>query len=157
NCYESVAGRCKLKHSDVDERVACGEILVCARAMIHNALSWAGLIVAAICAAACASPSAATSTTTSPTAATLTENFSGPIVQTGKADYPFTVGAAGAVQVSLTSVAPLATMALGLRVGSWDGTTCAPIIASNDDARTGATALTGTAAAGSYCVEVFDP
>ncbi len=124
--------------------------------MIRNALSWVGVIAAAACAAACASPSAATSTTTSPTPAALTETFSGAIAQTGTADYPFTVGAAGAVQVGLTSVAPLATMALGLRVGSWNGTTCAPIIAANDDARTGATALTGTAAAGSYCVEVFD-
>ena len=124
--------------------------------MIRNALSWVGAMTAFAFTAACASPTAATSTSTSSTPTTLTENFSGAIAQTGTADYPFTVGAAGTVQVSLTSVAPLATMALGLRVGSWNGTTCAPIIAANDDARTGATALTGTAAAGSYCVEVFD-
>jgi hypothetical protein len=61
------------------------------------------------------------------------------------------------VQIGLTSVAPLATMALGVSVGSWNGTTCGTKIAENDNARSGTTALSGiAAAAGSYCVQVFD-
>jgi hypothetical protein len=125
--------------------------------MTHRFFAISCALAVAVGAGACTSPSAATSTAAPPTAASMTESFSGAISQTGTADYPFTVAAIGSVQVSLTSVAPLATMAIGLRVGSWDGTSCAPIIATNDDARVGATALTGTAAAGSYCVEVFDP
>jgi len=60
------------------------------------------------------------------------------------------------VTVRLTSVAPLSTMSLGVGIGAWDGTTCGTSMSTNADARSGATALTGTAAAGSYCVRVYD-
>ncbi len=97
-----------------------------------------------------------TSTTpTTPAPATTTDTFTGTIVQSGASVNPFTVSAAGTVTMSLTSVAPLATMALGVGIGSWDGTTCT-VISQNDNAKTGATALTGTANPGNYCVRVYD-
>jgi hypothetical protein len=117
------------------------------------------LLLAAIALAAMAACQSATTTTTPTTtasASTVTDTFTGTIVQTTNASFPFTVSTTGTVQVMLTDVEPLTTMALGIAVGTWDGTTCTPGLATNDHAKSGVTALTGTAAAGSYCVQVSD-
>jgi hypothetical protein len=98
---------------------------------------------------------ASTATPTTPTPVTTTETFSGTIPQLGSAAHAFTVAANGTITISLTSVGPLATMAIGLGVGSWDGTTCT-VITQNDNARAGSIALTGTAVAGSFCAKVYD-
>jgi len=97
--------------------------------------------------------------TPSPTAAspvTTTETFSSTVVKGGSAVHSFSVSATGSVTVTLTSVSPLSTMSLGVGIGTWDGTTCGTSMSTNTDARSGATALTGTAATGSYCVRVYD-
>jgi hypothetical protein len=101
------------------------------------------------------------STTTAPTTAgaapsTVTDTFTGSIAQTANMSFPFTVTTTGNVQVTLTDVEPLTTMALGVAIGSWDGTTCTPGVATTDHAKSGVAALTGTAVAGSYCVQVSD-
>jgi hypothetical protein len=46
--------------------------------------------------------------------------------------------------------------ALGVGIGTWDGTNCGLNQAQNDTARSGSTAVTGTAASGNYCVRVYD-
>jgi len=105
--------------------------------------------------AACASGT--TSSATAPTAATTTDTFSGTVAALATTGNPFVVSADGPVTITLTSVGPLATMSLGVGVATWDGTACgtAPIT-KNDNARTGTTALSGTATAGNYCVTVYD-
>jgi hypothetical protein len=103
--------------------------------------------------AACASSAAATSPTP-PT--TTTESFSGEFNQLSSAFHTFTVSATGDVTITLTSVGPLSTMALGVSIEGWNGTSCTGAIAKNDNARSGAGALTGTAVAGNYCVKVYD-
>lgn len=114
-------------------------------------------LVTALFLPACTSSSTSTtSPTTTNAAASVTDTFSGTIAQTANATFPFTVTATGTVQVTLTSVSPLATMALGVAVMSYDGTSCGTSLASNDNARTGATALTGIVSANSYCVKVYD-
>jgi len=112
-------------------------------------------LISATALAACHSTTTAPTTTTG-APATVTETFSGSIAQTANLSFPFTVAATGNVQVTLTDVEPLTTMALGIAVGTWDGTTCTPGLATNDHAKSGVTALTGTAVAGSYCVQVSD-
>jgi hypothetical protein len=63
----------------------------------------------------------------------------------------------GQVTVTLTSVLPLATMALGVGMMTSDGTSCTSTLTQNDNARANATAaLQGTAAAGNYCIRVYD-
>jgi hypothetical protein len=57
--------------------------------------------------------------------------------------------------MTLTSVGPLATMALGVAIGSWDGTTCTTIT-QNGNSRTGTAALAGTVVQGNYCARVYD-
>src|SRR4029079_6253995 len=82
---------------------------------------------------------ASTSTPTSPTApATATDTFSGTLDPSGTVPHIcggslpqrgtvppiFAVAANGTVEISLTSVAPLATMSLGVGVATSDGTSC---------------------------------
>jgi hypothetical protein len=99
--------------------------------------------------------SALASPTTTPTL--VTENFSGSIDQYGTAIHPFSVTASGGSLVAgFTSVGPLATMALGMGIGTWDGTTCGLAVSQNDNSRAGLVALSGTAQAGNYCIRVYD-
>ena len=93
--------------------------------------------------------------TAAPTPVTTTETFTATIEQLASTTHAFTVSSAGSVQVKLTAVEPLATMALGVAV-TVGGNACGTDIAQTSNARSGATALSGTAAAGSYCIRVFD-
>ena len=118
---------------------------------------WLRLIAAAALAAVSGCGSSSTSTPTSPTApATTTDSFSGTLAQLGSDPHVFAVAANGTVTVTLTAVAPLTTMSLGVAVATSDGTNCLQQITQNADARTGSVALTGTAATGNYCVRVYD-
>jgi hypothetical protein len=96
------------------------------------------------------------STPTTPTPVTTTESFSGTVGHLGTSGHSFTVATTGPVTITLISVGPLTTMSMGIGVGIWDGTTCATSSTKNDNVRTGAVALTGTANAGNYCVNVYD-
>jgi hypothetical protein len=111
-------------------------------------------VAAALGSAACGDDE--TTTTTSPSPPTKTDTFTGSLVQSGTTGHPFSVSTTGNVKVTLTAVAPLTTMSLGLRLSTWDGTNCNTTIAENGNARAGTAALSGTANAGNYCVRVYD-
>jgi len=102
---------------------------------------------------ACGSSSGTTPVTPAPV--TTTEDFTATLDQLGSMTHAFSVAAAGTVQVKFTDVEPLATMGLGVAVTT-GGTACGSDIAQNTNAKSGTTALTGTAAVGSYCIRVFD-
>ena len=114
------------------------------------------LLVAVVLAAAAGCGAAAPTTPTPVATTTTTDAFSGTLAQLGSATQVFTVSATGTVDISLTSVAPLATLALGVGVQTSDGTNCLTTITQNDNARSGASALKGTVAAGKYCVRLYD-
>lgn len=118
---------------------------------------WFRLLVAAALAGAAACGSGASTTAPSATSpASVTDSFSGSVAQLGSENHVFAVGATGTVTVTLSSVSPLATLALGVAVTSSDGTNCLTQISQNDNARNGVIALTGTAQTGNYCVRVYD-
>jgi hypothetical protein len=120
--------------------------------MWRRRLSFVLVCALALSAAACGKDS---TTPTSPTQFT-TEDFADTIAPLGTTTHTFTVKVAGQVTVLLTSVSPLATLAIGVAIGSWDGTTCTPL-AVNINARAGTTAvLTGTANPGNFCLQVYD-
>ncbi len=127
--------------------------------MRHDAMTRSFLcamtLLAAAALAACGA--SADSVPTSPTPATTTSTFSGTIAQQGWVEHQFAVSKAGTVTVSLTSVTPLSTMALGVAIESSDGTTCGTTIVQNAAAKAGATGLSGTTASGNYCLRVYDP
>ena len=99
-----------------------------------------------------------TTTPTAPTAsATTTDTFNANVSQTGSVTHNFKVTNSGEVTVTLTSVSPLTTMALGVGIMTSDGTNCVKTLTQNDNARANNTAaLEGTAVAGNYCVRVYD-
>ena len=102
------------------------------------------------------------STTTSPTATTptlSTDTFTGSIGQNATAVHTFTVGTSGyTLLVGYTSLGPSSVTALGIGVAAWDSatSTCGLNVTQNDSARSGSTALSGTANAGAYCLRVYD-
>lgn len=113
------------------------------------------LVLLSLNAAACSKDGE--SSPTSPTPATVTDTFSSTIAQLGSTTHAFSVTSTGPLTVSLTEVGPLATMSLGVAITGATGSTCnTSTIAKTDNARAGATALSGTATAGAYCVSVYD-
>lgn len=114
------------------------------------AIAAAGFLALAACSKNSATP-------TSPSApAITTDTFSATIAQQGSVTHQFKVAASGQVTVTLTSVAPLSTMALGIGWMTSDGTNCVTTQTQNDNARTSTTALQGFAVAGNYCIRVYD-
>jgi hypothetical protein len=99
-----------------------------------------------------------TSTPSAPTTTATTEMFSG-TVAIGGADYhPFSVFLSGGqVNVILTAAGPPATIYMGLGLGTYDGAACTLISSGSVVTPAGSVAqLSGTANAGSYCVQVYD-
>ena len=95
---------------------------------------------------------------TSPTAtAGLTETFAGTLAQRSSSFYTFTVVQSGTVSVMLTSVGGSSTMAVGLGLGSSNGTASCTITSASQTAVAGATPqITVTENPGSYCVQISD-
>jgi hypothetical protein len=55
-----------------------------------------------------------------------------------------------------TALEPVSVAALGIGIGAWDGTTCGLNQSQNDSGKSGSNAISGTATAGNYCVQVYD-
>jgi len=118
------------------------------------------LIPIAGMASACGS-SSSTTTPIGPSLPTvLTETFSGTLTHNAAYTHPFSVTAAGSVTVFLISSTNAGNLAdnqitLGVSLGTWNGASCAIVIA-NDNVSPGSN-ITGTAtAAGNLCVRVYD-
>jgi hypothetical protein len=92
--------------------------------------------------------------TPTPVPATITEVFTGTLLVAGNNMIPFTVQQVGALKVTLTAVAPPAT--LGLGIGTPSGGVCVPFQQANV-APGGPPALSGTATvSGNFCVSIYD-
>lgn len=111
------------------------------------------LLALAVSTSACGlPPGSASPTTTSGT----TETFSGSLGQQDTKLYTFTVSQAGTVSITLTSLSP-ATVAVGLGIGTPNGTTSCTLISANPAAMAGTTPqITATESPGSYCVDIYD-
>src|SRR5881227_2752791 len=110
-------------------------------------------------AAACSSNDKIPTTPTTPSTPgnAITEPpFTGTLKVNGAATYAFTATTGGTITATLSTVAPDATIGIGLSLGTWNGAACQIVIA-NDNA-TQAVAITGAVtAASSLCVRVYDP
>jgi hypothetical protein len=85
----------------------------------------------------------------------ITETFTGTLTLNGADTRPFSVARSGSVTASIASLAPDATVTIGLSLGTWNGTACSTVI-SNDSATLG-TSVTGAAdREGRLCVRVYD-
>ena len=109
-------------------------------------------VACSLAAVACGASQAATA---APTPTPITENFSGAIDKNGAVTFTFTVAAPGTITASITSLAPIVTLAVGMSIGTWDGTVCSASL-SNDNARVSDQLTGNTAVTGSYCIRVYD-
>ena len=103
-----------------------------------------------IFAAACADPVAPPAP--SPVVPTISEAFTGTLIQLGSNTHPFTVQQVGGLKVSLSDVSPAASVTFGL--GTQSLVSCTPITVVTYPATA---QLSGTATTtGQFCVMVYD-
>ncbi|MFN8062813.1 MAG: hypothetical protein U0Q12_26920 [Vicinamibacterales bacterium] len=114
---------------------------------------WAGLLCGCIAVSSCNSNTPTSPTTTTPVS--VTDVFSGTVNRNGANSHSFTVASSGTVTATLSSVTPDSALVLGFALGTWNGTGCQVVIASDKAAQ--GTNVVGTAStAGSLCVRIYD-
>ena len=115
-----------------------------------------GLVALALLAGGCGtSTTTTTTTTTTPAAVSVTDTFTDTLTLNGAKTRSFAATGGGTITVTLTSITPDATTAIGVALGTWNGSACQLVI-TNDNAIQN-TSVTGTAtSAGNYCVRVYD-
>jgi hypothetical protein len=115
------------------------------------------LLFACLVAAAGCSNNTTTTPTTPTNPTILTEVFSGTINMNGAASHSFVSQASGSVRVTLSALSPDPAQIVGLSLGTWTGSACQVVIAS--DRATQLSSITGavnTTASGSLCARVYD-
>jgi hypothetical protein len=94
---------------------------------------------------------------TTPTTPTVpvTVTFTGQVVQSGSATHNFSTTTSGAVTAILKSIGTDNTLVVSFSLGTWTGSACSVVLAS--DAATGGTELKGTmTGAGTLCARIGD-
>jgi hypothetical protein len=100
-------------------------------------------------------PTVPTTPTNPTTPLTFTETFTGALNMNGAASFPFTAKTGGTVTATLTTIAPDATIAVGLYLGTWTGSVC-QVLFPNDNALQGASVSATATSAASLCVRIYD-
>jgi hypothetical protein len=90
----------------------------------------------------------------------VTETFNGTLAVQGRALYTLTVAQTGKVDVTLTSIGPPSTLAVGLGIGTPGGTTsaltCSLLSSISSTVAGSSPQMSVTETAGKYCVEISD-
>jgi hypothetical protein len=116
-----------------------------------SGLRWLAILLFAASAAACEDDVLPPSTIER---VPVTETFAGTLTPNDAETFPF-ASQSGIVTATLLNLAPDSTIMLGLSLGTWNGLTCA-IVLANDKATQGV-AITGTVnSIGNLCVRVYD-
>ena len=119
------------------------------------------LLIPVLAAAAACGGSATDATGTLPSVqpTVLTETFSGTLNRNSAYTHPFSVRDAGTVSVFLIMSAdtrnPDNAIPIGVSLGTWNGASCAIVIA-NDNVSPGSSITGQATAAGNLCVRVYD-
>ena len=121
---------------------------------MHRFAFRALLLGALLSTTACGDDAAPTAPTPT-TPVTVTETFSGSINRNGAATHTFLAQGSGTVTVALTTLSPEGTEAIGLSLGTWNGTACQLVIA-NTAAAQGAIVIGVASSAGNLCIFVQD-
>lgn len=122
------------------------------RSMLYGLLA---LTCVVFTASACEDTVPAPTTPTNPTI--TTETFSGVLTVNGAQTFSFSVQSQGALTATLKTVAPDSTVAVGLGLGTFNGTTCAVTTGLfNDNALQGAVVTGLAGSAGTLCVRLSD-
>jgi len=92
----------------------------------------------------------------SSTDSSTTDTFNGTLAPKGSLVFTFSVASAGNVAVTLTTVAPATTGALGLGIGPSSNGTCTIANSTSGATAGGSPQLSAMENPGSYCVQVAD-
>ena len=115
---------------------------------------FAAVVIFAVFAAACSDPIVPAAPT--PVAPTITDTFTGTLLQGGSNSHPFTVQQVGGIRVSITNIDPSAAVSLGIGTPSTASGVCLASSSLTTVASDGAQ-LSGTATiTGNFCVAVSD-
>jgi hypothetical protein len=114
------------------------------------------LLLLPLVAASAACDDASTTPTTPTTPTTTTETFSGRITVNGAATHNFYSTSTGTVTATLTQLVPESTAKIGLAMGTWNGSTCAIVLANDQAVRTSIVTGTVSTVGGSLCVRIYD-
>jgi hypothetical protein len=108
--------------------------------------------------AACGGGSSDNSAITAPTGTLVTDTFTGTVPMGGLDFQNFTVTTGGTINATLVAAGPPPTITMGFAIGTPSTTgVCSLLSGAQVTTPAGATAqLTGSLAAGTYCVEVVD-
>jgi hypothetical protein len=94
-------------------------------------------------------------TVTLPTPDPVTEVFTGTLTVSGGVTHPFNAGFAGSVTATLSNIGPDENPTVGLLLGTWNGASCAVVIAN--DAAVRSTVIVGIVnQPGQLCVRIYD-
>lgn len=121
--------------------------------LMRRELTLCTFLLATTMAAACSS-NPVTTPSNEPAPTVIAEVFSGTVTVNGARTHPFSVDRAGTVSARLTTLSDPAAR-VGLSLGTWNGVSCAIIIA-NDDAPVGTSTLGTAQATGQFCVRIYD-
>lgn len=103
----------------------------------------------------CACGNSTTTLPTTPTQPTfVTDTFDGTIGRNGATTHPFSVSSGGGVTATLLTLSD-SSKTIGVSLGTWNGTSCAIVIA-NDQAVEGVTVTGSATAFGTLCLRVYD-
>lgn len=115
------------------------------------------VFAALVASIACGATTPTEPTTPAPVYELKTSNFTGKLTTGGAAGFPFTVVNPGDISLSITELAPVNTLTMGLVLGSWDAvaTTCTQQ-RSTSTATVNLVFSASPSAPGEYCVGIFD-
>jgi len=111
---------------------------------------------AALGAAACNKDSTS-GTVSAPSTTRTTDTFTGTVPVGGSVFHSFPVSKTGTTDVDLTSTSPVATVVMGLALGTPGDAGCTPLAGASSPVVAGSTPqITGLTTAGTLCVQVRD-
>jgi hypothetical protein len=121
------------------------------------AARFVAVFAALVASIACGGQTPTEPSTPAPVYELKTSTFPGTLTTGGAAGFPFTVVNPGDISVSITELAPLSTITMGIGLGSWDsaGLTCTPQRSTNS-ATLNIVFAASPSAPGEYCVGIFD-
>ena len=90
-----------------------------------------------------------------PPTSSITETFTETLTRNGGRVHTFSVTATGGISALLVTLSPDSTHAVGLSLGTWNGSIC-QIILDNPAAIQGSVVVGQTSAVGEFCVRIYD-
>ena len=123
--------------------------------MRRSLIAWAAALVLTCAGAAGCEDTNPANPSNPPNLPNVADTFTGTLNRNGAATFNFIVQGSGLVRLTLSKVTPDNTIAVGLSMGTWNGTSCA-IVISNDNAVESTTVLGQAGGIGQLCVRIFD-